>query len=288
MTEVVIAAIAGCLFGGGIIFGVRGAVTKSTPLAELVEQLVRPRDNVPVREGALEQLIDDISKIGLAGRESDLAVVEKTLREFAVTRLTWAMLGATGGLIAIAAWQFGFVEFLSFPTALALVILGALGGWLYAVVDLRSDALKARREFAHSLAAYLELVSILMAGGAGTETALHEAAAIGSSRGFRHLRAALSVADARREPPWATFGELGRRLGIPELIALEASMTLAGSGAQVKDSLSVRADGMRVRDLQRQEAEQHVKSETMVLPVAMMFAGFLLLIGYPAIAGLSV
>ena len=64
-----------------------------------------------------------------------------------------------------------------------LVVLARAGrrvaGWFYARLDLRSDAEKARREFRHALAAYLELVTILMAGGAGVETAMFDAAAIG-------------------------------------------------------------------------------------------------------------
>ena len=41
------------------------------------------------------------------------------------------------------------------PSAVLLVglVAGAAGGWLYARVDLRSDAEKARREFRHALAA---------------------------------------------------------------------------------------------------------------------------------------
>ena len=64
-------------------------------------------------------------------------------------------------------------------------------------------------------------------------------------------------------------------------------MTLAGSGAQVRDALAVKAEMVRERALAEQEAQAHSRSETMVLPVAMMFAGFLLLIGYPALSGLS-
>ena len=64
-------------------------------------------------------------------------------------------------------------------------------------------------------------------------------------------------------------------------------MTLAGDGAQVRDSLSAKASGIRMRDLAELESEAQARSETMVLPVALMFAGFLVLIGYPALAALS-
>lgn len=126
-----------------------------------------------------------------------------------------------------------------------------------------------------------------MAGGAGVETAMFDAAAVGEGSGFRHVRSALSAAQARREPPWQLLGELGERLGVTELEELHASMTLAGDGAQVRDSLSAKATGIRLRDLAEIESEAQARSETMVLPVALMFAGFLVLIGYPALAALS-
>ena len=64
-------------------------------------------------------------------------------------------------------------------------------------------------------------------------------------------------------------------------------MTLAGGGALVRDSLTAKAHSIRAKDLAQRESDAESKSETMVLPVAMMFAGFLLLIGYPALAALS-
>ncbi len=55
----------------------------------------------------------------------------------------------------------------------------------------------------------------------------------------------------------------------------------------VRDSLTAKAVGIRSKDLAALESEAQAKSETMVLPVVLMFAGFLVLIGYPALAALS-
>jgi hypothetical protein len=74
---------------------------------------------------------------------------------------------------------------------------------------------------------------------------------------------------------------------VRELDELQAAMTLAGGGAQVRESLIAKAEAIAERDLADTEAAAQARSETMVLPVALMFAGFLLLIGYPALAALS-
>jgi tight adherence protein C len=288
VTGLLVAALAGALLGAGLLLVVRGVMVHPAPLGDLLADLHRPRTpSAPRPTRWWERAAAAVGAAGLTGREPDLAVCERTHAKFVADRAAWAAIGAAVGGSAVLLRPLGLFTFVPVPLALAAVPMGAVVGWFYALEDLRTDAVTYRREFVHSLAAYLELTSILMAGGAGVETALHEGASIGSSPGFRHLRAALSAAAARREPPWTAFGELGRKIGVRELEQLEAAMTLAGSGARVKESLRVRAEGLRERDLADQEAAAHARSETMVLPVAMMFAGFVLLLGYPAVAGLS-
>lgn len=284
-----VAVFAGLLAGCGLLLLIRGAISPAPPLAELTADLHRPRSTIPTtRRDRIDRAAERFALMGLAGRTADLEVCERSVAKFTQDRMIWAMLGASIGLLALAVRPLGIFTWLTTSVAVAVVVVGATAGWFYALVDLRSDAAKARREFLSSLAGYFDLVSILMAGGAGVETALAEGAEIGRGRGFRHLRAALSAAHARRRGPWAEFGELGRRVGVIELENLEAAMTLVSAeGARVRESLTARAASMRERDILQQEAEAHAKSETMVLPVAMMFAGFLLLIGYPALSGLS-
>ncbi|HWL44549.1 MAG TPA: type II secretion system F family protein [Ilumatobacter sp.] len=280
--------LAGCLAGTGLLLVIRGAMSPAPRLGDVVAELHRPRSAVPpTRRQRLDTSFERFALFGLHGRSTDLAVCERSPAEFAQDRLVWALLGASAGLLAVAARPLG-LTWVSVPVGLAFSLVGGVAGWFYALVDLRSDAVKARREFVTSLASYLELVAILMAGGAGVETALHEAGLIGRGRGYRQIRAALSAAQARRQGPWQEFGALGRRLGVQELQDLEAAMTLASDeGARVRESLANRAAALRERDVYEQEAEAQSKSETMVLPVAAMFAGFILLVGWPAIAGLS-
>lgn len=278
--------LAGGLAGVGLLLIARGAVGTTSPLAAVAADLHRPRVATP-SPTRRDALVVQIAGRSSPARERDLAACERTIDRYVQGRLTWAGLGAMPCLGLLVLSVGGAAS--AFPPGALLVgaLVGSIGGWLYARLDLRSDAETARRTFRHSLAAYLELVTILMAGGAGVETAMFDAVAIGEGSAFRHLRSALSAAQARREPPWRLLGELGTRLGITELEELHASMTLAGDGAQVRESLSAKANGIRMRDLAELETEAQSRSETMVLPVALMFAGFLVLIGYPALAALS-
>ena len=279
--------LAGALLGGGLLLIVRGALGSTLPLTSLVAELHRPRHISTGVRPRTDEFVERLAGRSSPARDADLAVCERTVAKFVQDRLVWSAMGAAPGLALIL---FGVVGASSVLTPAALLLLavgGAVGGWFYARIDLRSDAERARREFRHGLASYLELVTILMAGGAGAETAMFDAAAAGNGATFRHIRAALTAAQARREPPWRALGQAGERLGIGELVELEASMTLAGGGAMVRDSLTAKAVGIRSKDLATLESEAQAKSETMVLPVVLMFAGFLVLIGYPALAALS-
>lgn len=279
-------ATAAALTAAGLLAIAVGLVGTATSLEGTVAELHRPRHGVVARRGGpawLERL---------AGRPSDrrlrdLTVCERDAGRWVQDRLKWAAL--IGGLASLAAVVVPVAAGhpLHVPLVVGALVAGAVGGWLYAGVDLRSDAERARRDVRHAVASYLELVTILMAGGAGPESAMFLAAEVGRGPAFRHLRSALAAAQVRQEPPWAFLGQLGERLAVTELVELGASMTLAGGGAQVKDTLSAKAASIRVADLARLESEAQARSETMALPVVMMFTGFLLLLGYPALAGLT-
>ena len=271
----------------GLTLVVRGALGVTAPLATIADDLRRPRTPEAASSSLTDRLLARLSGAPNAERSADLAVCDRTEDWFVQQRFVWALLASLPGLGLFAISTWGIEMFFPAPLLLAASAAGLVVGWFYARVDLRSDADKARCEFRHSLAAYLELVTILMSGGAGVETSMFDAAALGRGSAFRHLRSALSAAHARRDPPWFGLGQLGSRIGVSELEELEASMTLAGGGAQVRDSLAAKAAAMRMRDLADIESEAQARSETMVLPVALMFAGFLVLIGYPALAALS-
>lgn len=284
----IVMAFAGALVGGGLLLILRGAFGSAVSLTSFVDDLHRPRaTEVAAPQAWTTTVLSKTVGPSAERHRVDLEICERDLAKFAQDRLAWTAIFALPGLALLALLPTGIVSFISPLLSLAVLVGGAVAGWLYAVVDLRSDAEKKRHEFRHALAAYLELVAILQAGGAGVQSAIYDAASIGRGSGFRHLKTALSAAQARREAPWDTLGVLGQRLGVTELVELKQSMTLAGDGARVRQSLRAKAESMRDEDRAAQETEAEKRSESMVLPIAMTFAGFLLLIGYPAISGLS-
>jgi len=283
----VLVTIAGGMLGGGMLMIARGVTGNAATITDFVEELNRPRLALTTTPGTgLDRLLAGAVRGSIEKHRSNLDICERTAAKFATDRLLWATILAMPGFLLLMLTLSGF-ELIPPSLALLAMVALAFGGWFYALADLRSDAQKKRSEFRHALAAYLELVTILMSGGAGVQSAIYDAASIGRGSAFRHMKSALSQAQARRETPWATLGALGARLDVPELVELEQAMTLAADGSRVRESLRAKAEAIRDRDRSEKEADAERRSESMVLPVAMMFAGFLLLLGYPAVQALS-
>jgi Flp pilus assembly protein TadB len=175
-----------------------------------------------------------------------------------------------------------------FPAGWQLPAIGSLllaaAGLAAPVITVRQEATARCAEARHALAAFLDLVVISIAGGAGVEAALTYAAAAGHGHTFARLRQALDLAQLTRVPPWQALRQLGAELGLAELIELAATITLAGTeGARVAATLTARASAMRLRQLADAETAAQSATERMSLPLVVLFAGFLLLIGFPAV-----
>ncbi|MCL7377023.1 type II secretion system F family protein [Streptomyces sp. 35G-GA-8] len=216
---------------------------------------------------------------------ADLAVCETNEER----HLAGKAVCATAGLVA--------------PWAAALLLhlgAGVAAGWwipmagalalaviLFFAPDLsvRQQAARRRREMRHSLSLVLDLTVIALAGGAGVHQALAQAVAAPEGWAAARLRHALHVAQLTRTSPWPHLGDLGRELSVGDLTELASTLNLAGSeGAKIHGSLAAKARAMRRRRISEADSAAQSATERMSLPVVGLFAAFLLLIGYPALA----
>jgi len=200
-----------------------------------------------------------------------------------------------GSKVTCALMPLGFVTAIALLFLLAgvtvpiglLAVAGMVAvviGFVAPDIALRKAADDRRREFALAFGSYLDLVSISLAGGMGTEAALVEAARVGDSWSFHLLRRAVDVAQIDGATVWSTFARLGEDLRVPALVELAASVALAGNeGAKVRSSIAVKADTLRAVELAEAESEAQAATERMAIPTAMLLFGFVLLIGFPAV-----
>jgi Flp pilus assembly protein TadB len=220
----------------------------------------------------------------LAATRRDLATVDKPVDVHLAEQATAALAGvllppAAATLLAFGGIGTGLVV----PVAASLIL--GIAGFLAPELSVRGDAAKYRAAFRDALSSFLDLVVISLASGAGVDQALDEAARVGSGSAYSELRYALAEARLARVPPWDILAVLGRRVAVPELQQLAASVGLAGTeGARVRDSLRSRAVSLRDRQLTEAEGEANAATERMSLPIVALFAGFLIFLGYPAVA----
>jgi tight adherence protein C len=214
----------------------------------------------------------------------DLRVMERPLDTHLAQKLLFAVGGGVLIVLTTAAMRLTGIQLSFLVPVWAVVFIGALA-WFVPDLVLRAEAERRRRSFRHAVGAFLDLVAISLAGGTGIEGALHGAVTLGQGWGFTRLGDALDHARLAGDTPWAALARVGEDLGVSELRELAASLELAGhEGAKVRQSLAAKAASVRLHQVAEIETEAAQATERMVLPIGLLFAGFLLFIGYPALA----
>ena len=291
------ALILGAGTGLGVWLVVRGLFPSRQSLAQALAQLRRVPEAAPVlapvadggvaaRAGRpIAELLGHMGAGWLVpGRiRQDLAVLDRSAERHLAEKVTLALTGLLLVPTFAALLTLGGADLsLALPLWAALVL--AAVGFVVPDLGIHTDANRRRRDFRHALSSFLDLVVVALAGGGGVESALADAASIGAGWPFAYLRRALGQARLAREAPWTALSRLGEQLGVDELSELAASVALAGTeGAKVRASLAAKATSLRTHQLAEAETADQAASERMSLPVVVLFAGFLLFIGFPAV-----
>lgn len=293
----VVMTLLGAGVGAGVLLTWRALKPHPPSVDALVALLERPgvaigggthpRDSTLDRIGSTARRVVEAVGYDPQRHRQELELVGRTAERHAFDKLLGAVAGllvpnlAAAALVVIgAAVPLGAVAMFSLATAVA--------GFFMPDLLLRDEAEKRRRAFRHTLSSYLDLVNVLLAGGAGIETALHAAADAGDGWGYQTIRSELRRARLTGQSPWDTFATLDERLGINELAELAASVSLAGShGARIRASLAAKADTLRGHQVAETETAAEAATERMTVPVAVLLFGFLVFIAYPAVVQIT-
>jgi tight adherence protein C len=194
--------------------------------------------------------------------------------------------GAGGLLLAPFATVALAAAGLDLGAAVPLWLALAVGAIAFFLPDLsvRQEAAVRRRDFRHVVGAYLDLVSMGLAGGRGVPEALLAASEIGDGWALWRLRDCLTNARITGITQWAALGRLGEELAVDELRDLAAALELvADDGAKIRASLAARAATLRSRELAEIEGKAGERSQSMLVAQLLLCAGFLVFLAYPAV-----
>jgi pilus assembly protein TadC len=282
---------AGAVAGLGLTIAAAEVFAPAPP--DLAAALVRLHPSQPRRGENTPSAMNTTARLGrlvgwLADRiplpQQDLALVERTVRQFVSSKLVMASYGvAVPILVSLVLRLVG----LPIPVAGAVAVSAVGAMLLFFAPDLvlRSQAADVRAEFRRTVCCYFDLVALERNADGGPAEALARAADVGRGRGFRRINEALTTARLTGASPWHALTALADEVGIDELGDLADVVALAGQdGAAIADTLAAKAAALRGRQLADAAAAANVASEKLTLPGVVLAFGFLVVVCYPALA----
>jgi tight adherence protein C len=215
---------------------------------------------------------------------ADLVICDINTSSLVASKLTGAVVGFGVSAFCLVLMQSAGVA-VSGGMKLLTPFSVAAFGFLFPEHKIRQLSKARRRSFLHSFSSFLDLTNILLAGGAGTETALIAAAESGDGWSFEQIRRALTLAKSARTSPWHELARLGEMYSLPQIKEVAGSIQLAGEhGARIRTSLAARAESLRYRQMSDVESSANSATERMGVPMVLLFVSFIVLIGYPAVS----
>ena len=292
-----IAIVAGLLLGYGLYVGWTGLRPAAEPLGDALARL--ERRPAPVRVTSEDTSEDRDLQLGafllravpplaeaFERNRGDLRIMGRSSEEQAARvgayMLFFLVLGPWLGFVSwIAGWHLPVIIPALFSVG------GAFFGMLLPFASLKSEAKDRRKTFSYALSAWCDVVVMNLASGRGVEQSMETAAGAGNGWPFAELRGALRGAYVRGDTPWEGLARLGEDLHIGDLDELASTVAMAGEeGASVRESIAAKAQTIRQRITADDEAEAAARTERMTLPNVLLAMGFLLFLGYPAIASI--
>ncbi|MEN3533604.1 type II secretion system F family protein [Microbispora sp. ZYX-F-249] len=227
------------------------------------------------------------SWLGSRAKNSDLAIVGRS-RETHLGRK--ALLMATGLCGPALLWTYGWLLGVTFPAIILWAASAVFGAVMFTApeLSLRVEAATARRRFRRALVCYLDLVALCRLAGRGPADALDSAARVGKGQTFKRLSSALDPAFRGTGSAWDELARLSRELDVPELGEVAAIAKMAGTeGASILDTLKAKAASLRESEMAALLARAKSRTETMTVPMSLTVVGFMILLGYPALARMT-
>ncbi|MCL2552689.1 MAG: type II secretion system F family protein [Actinomycetia bacterium] len=296
MNSIFLACVVGGLLGLGIFALVRALMPSRRSAVSTVAQIDAMRAAAPSVGGAGPAPAGGFKgRLGqriaafylqqgweLRSLRADLAVLDRSWESFLATKIMLAAAGVVFGPFLFAvAWEVGFGANPVIPVWMAL-ICGAVF-FLLPDLEVRRDAADKRKDLRRVIGAYLDLVSMNLAGGRGLPEALMAAAEVSDGWALMRIRNTLTDARITGTSQWVALGRLGDELGVEELQDLSVTLGLvADDGAKVRESLASRAETMRHRELAEIEGAAGEKSQSMLVAQLLLCAGFLVFLIFPA------
>jgi Flp pilus assembly protein TadB len=247
----------------------RRATGPNVPKGRVVPKLVETARTAP-------SLLPSDAELRLGGRSIEQHVV-------------YLVVGALGGLVVPplvlsvlqSAGVIGLDWFVPLVAALGCAVL--MPFIVHTTLVERAQAV--RGDLRYQVSAYLDVVTMLLAGNTGYEGALEQAAHSGDGRLFAELRRRMRESGARGASLTDALQRTARDLGLDELDQIAATAALsAAEGAPVARTLAAKCATLRAALSTEQESEARLRTSRLTTPIVGMALIFMGLVIYPALS----
>lgn len=291
MTTVGVIALLSLVCVAGLCVAVSGWLQPAPSLTRTLRHLRRPS---PATAGADGRRDGGAARWVAArlGRHPALLPTDVQLRLVGLsparhaTRLCSMMLVGllVPGMLVTALQIVGLVELRWFvPIALALLCSALAALVVHTTTIERAAAI--RTDLRYQLSAYLDVVTMLLAGNTGYEGALEQASRAGDGRLFAEVRRRMREAAARGASLTDALHQTGVDLGLDELEQVAATAALsAAEGAPVARTLAAKCATLRTALATEQESEARLRTSRLTTPIVGMALIFMALVIYPALS----
>ena len=291
MSSLTWVVVAGALAGGGLWLMWTGWLPARPSLKGALDRLGQPvaevepvsGDSLDARLGAKLRRVGVVDQTVLAMR-TDLRVLRRSPDEQAAIIVAYGLLGFLWApIVAAGGWLVGFRLPLAIP--LWFAVAGAAIGVLIAIRSTKAAAAERRRAFSHALSSFCDVTGMCLAAGRGVESSLQTAAQTGQGWAYAEIQAALRTGYVRGDTPWQALARLGDEADLPDLTELAAAVSLAGEeGAAVRNTVTSKAKSIRERLTSEAERSAASTTERMGVPATLLLLGFIVFLGFPALA----
>ncbi|MET9955998.1 type II secretion system F family protein [Streptomyces sp. NPDC006339] len=280
--------VCGAAVGAGVAL-LAGELLPSAPRLGPALRRLDPPTSRPGQHPARQHALGDAWAGRLAERmpgrlpRADLDLLAQSPEQFVTNKVALAMLGLLVPLVPAIGWVLMGLSVPLYLPAIAGVLLAPV---LWFVPDwaVKSEAAKARTEFAHAAAAWMDLVATRMASNVAADQALEDAARIGRGWAFSRIQEALLRARTEKSSPWQALDDLGTELNLQVLTDVADIMRLSSDdGASVYDTLRNRAKSLTNELLTAEAARANADSEKLHTPAALLAVIAMIAMAFPAV-----
>lgn len=286
-TAMVVLSVVGA---AGLVLAITGWMQPAPTLARTIEHLRRPG---PVAAGAepartprlLQPVVGFVvDQPRLLPSSAELQLVNRRVEQHVAYLVVAALAGLVAPPLVVGVLQgLGLVSLSLFVPLLAALALAVLAPVVvHSLVVEEAEAV--RSDLRYQVSAYLDVVTMLLAGNTGYEGALEQAAHAGDGRLFAELRRRMRESGARGSSLTDALQRTGVELGLEELQQIASTAALsAAEGAPVARTLAAKCATLRSALSTEQESEARLRTSRLTTPIVGMALIFMALVMYPAL-----